>query len=390
VLFWATGVPESRLALESVAREREALARAGVEVLAVALDAPGDEPKVRAAAQGLALPVIVAPEEMAGTYSILSRYLYDRREDLPVPTLLLMSAQGEVVKVYRDSIAASEVLMDIPRIEASPAERLARAVPFAGTFYSAPGERNYFQYALELSEQGFDAAAVVAFELAAKLDPSAITFYNLGTLYAKAGQPSQGRLAFERALQLEPNYAEASNSLGALLAQSGDIPGALARFRAALQSKPEFADALNNLGFALFQTGEGAKAHELYERALGLQPDFPEAFNNLGILFGQQGDLERAESFFKQAVDKRPAYGEASNNLALVLEARGDTAGAVAVLQRLLRENPGFEAAYVTLCRIYLGAGREKEGLQVLEQLLQRNPKHPQGLEILRKLRPGG
>ena len=59
----------------------------------------------------------------------------------------------------------------------------------------------------------------------AKLDPSAIAFYNLGTLAMKSGQPAEARQAFERALVLQPDHAEASNSLGALLAQSGDVPG---------------------------------------------------------------------------------------------------------------------------------------------------------------------
>jgi tetratricopeptide (TPR) repeat protein len=192
----------------------------------------------------------------AGTYSILNRYVFDRREDLPLPTVFLVSGQGEIVKVYREPIVAARILEDIPRIATSAGERLARAVPFAGTFYASPGERNEFQYALELSEQGFDAPAVAVFERVAKLDPTAITLYNLGTLYLKRGNPLGARAAFERALEMQPESAEASNSLGALLAQSGEVPAAIERFRAALQARPDFPDALNNLGFALFQTGQ--------------------------------------------------------------------------------------------------------------------------------------
>ncbi len=142
-------------------------------------------------------------------------------------------------------------------------ERLARAVPFPGTFVGKLGDRSYFQYGLELSEQGFDTPALAAFERVAQTDPSAITFYNLGTLYMKRGKTAEARAAFERALQLKADYADADNSLGALMAQSGDVPGAIERFRAALAARPQFADAMNNLGFALFQTGEcraGARA----------------------------------------------------------------------------------------------------------------------------------
>jgi tetratricopeptide (TPR) repeat protein len=358
--------------------------------MALAVDAPEDEPKVRTAAQGLRVPVMMADDEIAGTYTILNRYLFDRKEDLRLPTALLVDARGEIVKAYRDRIAAAQVLQDLPRIEGPSAERLARALPFAGTLYAAPGERNYFQYGLELSEQGFDAPSLVAFETASKLDPSAITFYNLGTLYMKGGQPARAKEAFERALELLPDYAEASNSLGALLGQSGDAPGAITRLRAALRMKPDYADAMNNLGYTLFQAGQDREAFELYQKALLRQPDFPEVLNNLGIFFGQKGDLENAESYFKQAVDKRPAYGEAANNLALVLAARGDAAGAIALLQRQLERAPGFEMSYVTLAKVYLSLGRRKEGIQVLELLLQRNPKHPLGLQILRQVQERG
>jgi Tfp pilus assembly protein PilF/peroxiredoxin len=390
VLFWATSSAASRQALAELARGRAMLAAAGASILGVAVDRPEDEAKVRTLAQGLGVPVMIAGEEVASTYSILSRYLFDRREDLRLPTVFLVNGQGEIVKVYRDGIAAARIAADAVKIDASPAERLARAMPFPGTFLSRPAPRNYFQYGLDLSEQGFDAPALGVFERVARLDPSAITFYNLGTLYMKKGQPVVAKGAFERALEMKPDYADASNSLGALLAQSGDVPGAIERFRAALQSRPDFPDALNNLGFALFQTGQPDEAHALYEKALKLQPEFPEALNNLGIYFGRQGDLETAQRYFQQAVDKRPGYGEAGNNLALVLAARGDSGGAVTVLQRLLQEEPAFEMTYVTLARIYLKAGQRREGIQVLERLLQRNPNHPLGLQLLQQLRAEG
>ena len=274
------------MALEELSRQRQSLADAGASLLTVAVDRAEDETKVRAAAQRLGLPVMIAGEDVAGTYSILHRYLFDRREDLPLPTLLLLSAKGEIVKVYREPIAAAGLVEDIRGIEVSADERLARAVPFPGTFHSSPGERNYFQYGLELSEQGFDAPALIAFERVAKLDPSAITFYNLGTLYMKGGQPSRAKAAFERALELQPDNADAGNSLGALLAQSGEVPAAIERFRAALKLKPDFPDALNNLGFALFQTGQA-------DRGLRSLPEGPEAPTRLPGGAQQPGHLLR-------------------------------------------------------------------------------------------------
>ncbi len=390
ICFWATWAPPSLAAIAELSRQRAALTAAGASILTLAVDVPEDIAKVKTATQSLGLPVMVAGAEVAGTYNTLHRYLFDRREDLGLPTAFLLNAKGEIVKIYTSLPAIAQMAQDVAKIEVTAAERLLRAIPFAGTFYTSLADRSYFQYGLELSEQGFDIAALAAFEYIAKVDPSAITFFNLGTLYMKGGQSSQAKAAFERALQMKPDYADVSNSLGALLAQSGEVPSAIERFRAALQAKPDFADALNNLGFALFQTGETAQAYELFQKALTLQPDFPEALNNLGIFFGRQGDLDRARTYFQQAVDRRSTYGEAANNLALVLAARGQTDQAVTVLQRLMKENPAFDMSYVTLCRLYLKAGRRQEGVQILQQLLQRNPTHPLGLELLRQIQAGG
>jgi Tfp pilus assembly protein PilF/peroxiredoxin len=390
LLFWASWAPPSREALTELVTHRDALAKAGIPALALSVDSSEDVAKVREAGRGAGVPVLIAGDAVAGTYTVLHRYLFDRREDLPLPIAFLVSPKGEIVKVYRDRIAAAQILEDAQRTDVSVSERLKRAVPFAGTFYSNLGERSYFQYGLELSEQGFDQPALAAFERVAAQDPSAITFHNLATLYMKGGRSADARAAFERALTLKPDYADASNSLGALLAQSGEVPAAIERFRAALQAKPDFPDAINNLGFALFQTGDAARARELYEKALALQPGFPEALNNLGIFYGMQRDLDRAMTYFQQAVNGRPGYGEAANNLALVLAARGETGKAIDVLQRLLQVNPAFETAYVTLCRIYLKGGQRQEGTQVLERLLQRNPTHPVGLQLLQGIRTGG
>jgi tetratricopeptide (TPR) repeat protein len=386
--FWATWAPPSRAALDALSQHSEALAKAGASILALAVDSSEDGAKVRSSAEGLKLNAMIAGEEVAGTYNVLHRYLFDRRGDLFLPTTFLLNARAEVVKVYSGPIDAARIVEDIPRV-ISPDERLARAVPFRGTFYSPPGERSYFQYGLELSEQGFDKPALAVFERVAKFDPSAITFYNLGTLYMKLGQPSAAKAALEQALSLSPEYAEASNTLGALLGQNGDVDSAIAQFRKALETKPDYADALNNLGYALFQTGRRQEAYELYQRALNLRPDFPEALNNVGIFFGQQRELERAESYFRKAVEQRPGYGDAVNNLALVLGARGDTAAAIALLERFMKEEPKFEPAYVTLCRLFVATGRQQQAMQVLERLLQRNPTHKQGLELLKQLQAG-
>src|SRR4030095_13014065 len=117
--------------------------------------------------------------------------------------------------------------------DVSPAERLARAIPFPGTFYFGLPRRNYLPYGSELLDNGLERAAVSAFERAAQAKPGASTLYRLGTPPARSGEASKDRAAFEDAPALKPDLAEAHNYLGALLAQGGDLDAAIARFRTA-------------------------------------------------------------------------------------------------------------------------------------------------------------
>jgi Flp pilus assembly protein TadD len=343
------------------------LARAGVESNAIAVDA--------------------SPDPVSLNYAILNRHLFMNRQDLRLPTGLLVDAGGNVVKVYRDRVDVDEIVADASAIDVPPDTRLARALPFSGRFYFGLPRRNYLPYGSELLDNGLERAAVTAFERAAQANPGASTLYRLGTLLARSGDAARARAAFENALALKPDLAEANNDLGALLARGGDLDAAITRFRAALTSIPEYPDALNNLGYALLLTGRDQEARGLYEKALALQPDFPEALNNLGLLLGRAGDLDGAARYFRDALGRRADYGEAANNLALILGSRGQTDEAVTLLQRVLQRTPEYEAAYVTLARIYFSVDRSADGIAALERLLQRNPNHAVALELLRQMK---
>ena len=82
-------------------------------------------------------------------------------------------------------------------------------------------------------------------------------------LRAKLGLISQkSKLAeaireFERALAINPDYADAHNNLGIALGSSGDFAKAIEHFRRALEIRPGYADAQNNL--KLFLSAEASR-----------------------------------------------------------------------------------------------------------------------------------
>jgi protein O-mannosyl-transferase len=93
--------------------------------------------------------------------------------------------------------------------------------------------------------------------------------------------PSAAEIA--RALELDPESAEARNELGSRLVNEGRLDDAALEFREALRINPDFALAHSNLGYVFFLKGQREAAIGQYREALRLQPDFPLARNNLEI-----------------------------------------------------------------------------------------------------------
>src|SRR6185369_9879294 len=134
-LLWSPDVAAARTALETLERGAGPLLRAGVGSIAIAIDTPPNQRTPGNLPSG-ATPVVSATREVSLGYAILNRHLFMNRQDLRLPTCLLLDAAGNVVKVYRDRMDVDQIVKDASAIGASAEERLARALPFRGTFYA--------------------------------------------------------------------------------------------------------------------------------------------------------------------------------------------------------------------------------------------------------------
>jgi hypothetical protein len=85
----------------------------------------------------------------------------------------------------------------------------------------------------------------------------------------------------KKALDLDPECADAYNYLGNAQVSHGDVPAALESYRQAVQIRPDRADVYFNLANALKGCGRLRAAIENYHRALELKPDYIDAHWNL-------------------------------------------------------------------------------------------------------------
>ncbi|OHE87692.1 MAG: hypothetical protein A3G75_03405, partial [Verrucomicrobia bacterium RIFCSPLOWO2_12_FULL_64_8] len=99
---------------------------------------------------------------------------------------------------------------------------------------------------------------------------------------------------------------------------------AIAAYQRAIELKPDFADAHNDLGIALQTQGKFDQAIASYQRALRLNPEHAEAYNNLGLTFYDQGRAADARGAYRLALAIMPQYADAHLNYALTLLLQGN------------------------------------------------------------------
>jgi tetratricopeptide (TPR) repeat protein len=105
--------------------------------------------------------------------------------------------------------------------------------------------------------------------------------------------------------------------------ETTDPPGARAAYERALEIDPDLADAHVNLGRLLQLAGECGRAEPQYREAVRLAPDDPTPHFNLGVLFEEEGRREEAVHAYRQAILRDPEFADAHCNLGLLLESLG-------------------------------------------------------------------
>jgi tetratricopeptide (TPR) repeat protein len=132
----------------------------------------------------------------------------------------------------------------------------------------------WFERGCELdAEAGRSAEAIEAYETALELEPDyADAFCNLGAVRYNQGQRAEARRAFEACLRREADHVEANFNLANVLEEEGDDAGALAHYRRALAADPLYADLHINMALLYEKMGRARLSCDHWRRYLQLEP----------------------------------------------------------------------------------------------------------------------
>ena len=123
------------------------------------------------------------------------------------------------------------------------------------------------------------------------------------------GRLAEAQAAYEQALAINPDHAEAHNNLGVVLKAQGRLDAAAEAYRRAIVLKPTHAEAQNNLGLVLMDQGRLDEAIRCFERALQILPGYGTALYNLGIAAIWHEDIPRALRCFADTARIKHDHG---------------------------------------------------------------------------------
>lgn len=129
----------------------------------------------------------------------------------------------------------------------------------------------------------------------------------LGVAYWKKGELEEAREIYDRALKIDPNYAVTLTNLGMTeisLAMKNREAVYLARatehLEKALENDPQHAEAYNGLGVILRLKGDINGSIAMWKKVLELNPRHRFALFNLGQAYLNLGDKQNALSYFEK------------------------------------------------------------------------------------------
>ena len=207
---------------------------------------------------------------------------------------------------------------------------------------------------------------------------------------------AQARQMFERARELDPQYAEAYAFLGLTYfrewaLQWSQDPQTLERALALTQKAVALDDSLpmahRTLGFVSLWKKQHDRAIAEAERAIALDPNDADSYAWVGEILKFAGRSEEAIGLIEKAMRLNPHYpplylfflGEAYCSTGRYEEA-------IAAYKRALTRNPDLLPAHQGLAIIYSELGREEEARAEVAEALRINPKY--SLEVLRQTWP--
>jgi eukaryotic-like serine/threonine-protein kinase len=223
--------------------------------------------------------------------------------------------------------------------------------------------------------------AVEYFRQAIEIDPHyALAYAELGAGYrsliaASLVQPAEYlprvRAAVQKALELDPNLAEAHRALASFKRDELDWAGAEAAFKRALELNPNLADAHGAYASFLSVMGRHDEAIAEARRARELDPLALARSVGIGQRLYYARRYDEAVASLKQTLELDPHYDQAHVYLGYTYTDKKMYPEAIAAFEQAIRLKSSTPSTRIYLGYAYAKSGQREKAREILEALRQ-------------------
>ena len=191
------------------------------------------------------------------------------------------------------------------------------------------------------------AAAVQYYDRAINLNPGfAEAYNNRGIAKAKLGQYEAAITDYDKAINLNPRFAEAYLNRGSTKGNLEQHEAAVTDFDMGINLNQEDAIAYHNRGVTKAKLGQYEAAITDYDIAINLNQEDATAYYNRGSAKDKLGQYGVAITDYDKAINLNPRFAEAYNNRGSVKDKLGQYEVAITDYDKTISLNPEYAVAY--------------------------------------------
>ena len=136
-----------------------------------------------------------------------------------------------------------------------------------------------------------------------------------GVVLHKIGRSDDGIVSIRKALDLNPDFADAYNNLGNIYADGRNYEAAVDCYQSLIKLEPDNDAAYRNLALALLRFDNLDEALNACVRSLEIDPQQPENHMMMGNIFAARGDAEQALKLYSRVFEFAPGSSNAHTNV---------------------------------------------------------------------------
>jgi tetratricopeptide (TPR) repeat protein len=177
-----------------------------------------------------------------------------------------------------------------------------------------------------------------------------------------------------KALELNPNLAEAHTSRGWVLYLQSKYHEAEKHFLRAIELNPGYPWAHQWYSQVLEAMGKAGEANNHEQLAYQLDPLSPAILHKAALASRNAGNFEKAIDLCKTVLELEPLHSGAFNRLTQIYFDFGDTATALETAERMIQQLPDDPSSYSTKGWVFWQLGRLNEAQKAYEKAVEIAP----------------